>query len=87
MDRYVIIPGHGKMKVGSEYYTYEPGKGRVKKIVTYPGPSHYDKAKAKVYAAGCKSEIEQFHAYNDPNPNEKGKSWIDYSPLGLFKKK
>lgn len=66
MGNFVIIPGHGKVRVGSSYYTTQPGVGKVK-MTAYDGSysSPYDRTKAQVYATGNKWAIENFHATHD----------------------
>lgn len=66
MGKYVIIPGHGAVKVGSTYYTTVSGRGRVKMTATdYPGSTPYERTKAQVYASENKWAIENFHATHD----------------------
>lgn len=62
MSNYVIIPGHGKVRVGSTYYTTQPGVGRVKMTAYGSSGSPYERTRAQVYATGNKWAIENFNA-------------------------
>ncbi len=59
---YVIVPGHGKVRVGDTISTVVPGKGRVNTTVTGGYSSSYERTRARVYATGNKWAIENFEA-------------------------
>lgn len=65
MGNFVIIPGHGKVRVGSDYWTTQPGRGKVKMTAIDYSGSPYERTKAQVYATGNKWAIENFHATHD----------------------
>ena len=61
---YVIVPGHGKVKMGDTISTVVPGKDRVNTTVTR-GCNHlspYERTRAQIYATGNKWAIENFEA-------------------------
>jgi hypothetical protein len=63
MSEFTVVPGHGKVRVGSSYTTTQPGKGKVTETA-YEGPrmSVYERRRADVYATGNKWAIENFEA-------------------------
>lgn len=66
MSEFVIVPGHGKVRVGSNYSTTRPGVGRVTETASeQPRRSMYEERKSQVYATGNKWAIENFHATHD----------------------
>ena len=61
---YVIIPSHGKVKVGNTISTVIPGIGKVNTTVTRRcnHSSPYERTRAQIYATGNKWAIENFEA-------------------------
>ena len=58
MDKYIIVPGRGKVKVNNSNVFWESSEKK-------PYKSPYERTKAQVYATGNKWAIENFHATHD----------------------
>lgn len=63
MSDFMIVPGHGKVRKGSTYWTTQSGKGAVKVFAGGESTkSSYERTRAEVYATGNKWAIENFEA-------------------------